>query len=302
MACPHCQGVFIEQVEEFRSPGRGAGAGVGAGVVVHGADAESAEGMGLTDEQRRRLFNAAALLQLLEAHLREEFLALENAVREAEANKAPRHLSGLEKHVFLKTAPVDADSLCSQPACPVCSEDFNVDEEALQIQCSHFFHESCVVPWLELKHNCPICRCEVSDKLPSPEQIQELTATEIRQRIVWHGQRPCPSESKAELASSLHSILVESRDAYDIANPIEMKERSTHAPAAAASTAVAVSGGGGDGDGESGRLRPGFHTYSVSSSAVLTQSSGPPSASLPLSLESAVAAVESGSVQQQAPR
>jgi hypothetical protein len=196
LACPHCDGAFIEQVEEFRFPAAGHGHGHGHAALGGGGAEGAAEGLGLTDEQRRRLFNAAALLQLLEAHLREEFLALESAVREAEANKAPRHLSGLEKHVFLKTAPVDADSLCSQPACPICSEDFNVDEEALQIQCSHFFHESCVVPWLELKHNCPICRCEVSDKLPSPEQIQELTATEIRQRIAWHGQEPSPSENK----------------------------------------------------------------------------------------------------------
>lgn len=151
---------------------------------------------GLTEEQRRRLFNAAALLQLLEAHLRDELMALESAGREPDNSKQSNVLTGLEKHSFLKNAAIDTDSICSQPSCPICGEDFAVDEIATQIQCSHFFHEGCVIPWLELQHNCPICRLEISDKYPSQEDLEKLTATEIRQRVQWHGHKPSPTADK----------------------------------------------------------------------------------------------------------
>lgn len=150
----------------------------------------------LSEEQRSRLFHAAALLQLLEAHLRDELQALERAVRTQESNKVARSLTDLEKHTFVKSAVVTTEDLCSQPSCPICSEDFTVGEQALQLQCSHFFHDGCVVPWLELKHNCPICRCEVSDRIPTLPEIKELTIAEIRQRILWHGEVPAQTEDR----------------------------------------------------------------------------------------------------------
>lgn len=32
--------------------------------------------------------------------------------------------------------------------CPICKEEFNVDEELIVIPCRHTFHKVCIVPWL----------------------------------------------------------------------------------------------------------------------------------------------------------
>ena len=202
--CPRCGDTFVESVEEVSY----SGGGRTAFRVFHGGGRSDLEQMELSEEQRRRLFNAAALLQLLEAHLREELMALERAVRESESNKTPHELTSLEKHTYLRSATIDKEAMCAQPSCPICGEDFFVGETALQIQCSHLFHEKCVVPWLELKHNCPICRLDVSEKLPQPAELEELTVAEIKQRIQWHGGQPESTEDKYSMLMILTYCLV----------------------------------------------------------------------------------------------
>ncbi|NWI15904.1 RN115 ligase, partial [Crypturellus soui] len=46
--------------------------------------------------------------------------------------------------------------------CPVCKEDYALAEQVRQLPCNHFFHSSCIVPWLELHDTCPVCRKSLS--------------------------------------------------------------------------------------------------------------------------------------------
>lgn len=138
-----------------------------------------------------RLIGAAAFLQMLEIHLRDEILSLRSALDagagSAAAKAGPRKLTGRERHAALRTMLLDTDSVCGQPSCPICSEDFAEGMAVTQIQCSHFFHDACVLPWLEMKRSCPICRFEISAAAPNPDALAGLTESELRGRIRWLG-------------------------------------------------------------------------------------------------------------------
>lgn len=45
-----------------------------------------------------------------------------------------------------------------QTSCAVCLQEFQAEELAVRLPCSHLFHEDCVRQWLKKHHTCPTCR------------------------------------------------------------------------------------------------------------------------------------------------
>ncbi|XP_009122871.1 probable E3 ubiquitin-protein ligase RHC2A [Brassica rapa] len=43
-------------------------------------------------------------------------------------------------------------------ACAICMGDFVVKEKVTRLPCWHYYHGECIVPWLEMKNTCPVCR------------------------------------------------------------------------------------------------------------------------------------------------
>ncbi|WCJ25463.1 RING/U-box superfamily protein [Euphorbia peplus] len=44
--------------------------------------------------------------------------------------------------------------------CTICRDEIVQGETANKLPCSHFYHQACIVPWLEIKNTCPVCRFE----------------------------------------------------------------------------------------------------------------------------------------------
>jgi hypothetical protein len=51
--------------------------------------------------------------------------------------------------------------------CGICMEDFNIEEEVMVLPCDgkHSYHPHCILPWLKMSVNCPMCKCDLREKL-----------------------------------------------------------------------------------------------------------------------------------------
>lgn len=147
----------------------------------------------LNSEQSRRITNASAMLRLLESQLREELEQLQLAFETSHLRMSEEIRNGVNRNAAvankkkltkimagkIRIYKLDLDTLCSQPSCPICSEDFIVSASVTKLPCSHIFHHSCVVPWLEMKQTCPICRAEITDEVPTLSELEKYSTQEL---------------------------------------------------------------------------------------------------------------------------
>lgn len=45
--------------------------------------------------------------------------------------------------------------------CAVCKDEVTVEEKVGKLPCSHCYHGDCILPWLNIRNTCPVCRYEL---------------------------------------------------------------------------------------------------------------------------------------------
>ncbi|KAI3943318.1 hypothetical protein MKW92_009028 [Papaver armeniacum] len=92
-------------------------------------------------------------------------LAVEQSIEDMKVRASESAIVGLERRKYLYEDNDDSlgeNSTGSAADCVVCMDSFEVGTMIAYMPCSHFFHESCLVQWLQESNSCPLCRFEIS--------------------------------------------------------------------------------------------------------------------------------------------
>lgn len=61
-----------------------------------------------------------------------------------------------EEDILLTVSKYDTTSTVKE--CSICLVDFEVDDDVVNLECKHIFHEKCIEEWVDRKKDCPNCR------------------------------------------------------------------------------------------------------------------------------------------------
>ncbi|OMO96800.1 Zinc finger, RING-type [Corchorus olitorius] len=61
----------------------------------------------------------------------------------------------------MPTVEIDESHICDELCCAVCKEQFELGTKVRNMPCNHLYHSNCILPWLQLRNSCPVCRHEL---------------------------------------------------------------------------------------------------------------------------------------------
>lgn len=76
-----------------------------------------------------------------------------------------------EADVAERSKLATADPRCH---CAICREAFILADRVRQLPCSHEFHESCIITWLQSNNTCPICRWKLPQAIEGEEDAEAV--------------------------------------------------------------------------------------------------------------------------------
>ncbi|GJN03848.1 hypothetical protein PR202_ga21334 [Eleusine coracana subsp. coracana] len=81
-------------------------------------------------------------------------------------NKPPAARSVIEA---LDSAVVAAGDEGEGEECAVCRDGVTAGQRVKWLPCSHLYHDECILPWLQVRNSCPLCRFELPTDDPEYE-------------------------------------------------------------------------------------------------------------------------------------
>ncbi|KAJ2509716.1 hypothetical protein H4217_008207 [Coemansia sp. RSA 1939] len=56
---------------------------------------------------------------------------------------------------------VTAEEVDRKLDCGICMDEYNKDEEVVELPCKHIYHKDCIEHWLKMNGTCPVCRTRI---------------------------------------------------------------------------------------------------------------------------------------------
>jgi E3 ubiquitin-protein ligase RNF115/126 len=78
----------------------------------------------------------------------------------------------------MPTVHIASSHVAADCHCAVCKEPFERGAEAREMPCAHIYHEDCILPWLQLRNSCPVCRHEMPTDAAHSHAATNTAATE----------------------------------------------------------------------------------------------------------------------------
>ncbi|KAL0404757.1 UNVERIFIED_CONTAM: E3 ubiquitin-protein ligase RZF1 [Sesamum radiatum] len=122
----------------------------------------------------------------------EEFL--EHVTRDDQRVPPPASRSSIDA---LPTIKISKKHVRADSTCAVCKENFELGSKVRKLPCKHLYHSDCIVPWLEQRSSCPVCRQELTSQ-PSnsncnTQNVREQNRSRSRR---WRGSREETAENQ----------------------------------------------------------------------------------------------------------
>eukprot|EP01132_Coremiostelium_polycephalum_P005130 gene5130-6388_t len=91
----------------------------------------------------------------------------------------------------LKKGKADQSIVDKKEDCAVCKDEFQLNDEYIELPCTHIYHPSCILPWLEMHNSCPVCRYELKTDDKDYENERNRNQSQQQQQ-----QRSSPSPTR----------------------------------------------------------------------------------------------------------
>ncbi|CAH1381561.1 unnamed protein product [Tenebrio molitor] len=76
--------------------------------------------------------------------------------------QTPSSSASSSSNTIVKIIQINSEQRNANPRCPICWENFTVEERVAELPCNHIYHQPCIATWFQANNNCPICRRDFS--------------------------------------------------------------------------------------------------------------------------------------------